>query len=348
MKLKELNMPFFMKIEQGAINNIDKFLYFENSNNKNIVLGIDSYINELYGEIICKQLSNIYNKIKVIVIKDNTLSQCFEISNYIINNDYDMIIGVGGGKTLDVCKYTAYISKKTYICIPTAISHDGITSPIAVLKCNNEVKSLGCSVPSGIIVDLDIIKESPKQLIKAGIGDTLSNYTAIKDWRLANSRTKCRIDDFAILLSDLSVKSVIYHENKDIENLGFIKTIVEACIMSGMAMNLAGSSRPCSGSEHLISHAMDKLGKNIPHGIQVGVSAIISNYLHGENPRIIVDFLKKFNLPTKLEEIGISYEEYIFVMQNAKQTRPGRYTILDEIDLSDKNLKLIYDKCFNE
>lgn len=347
MNLRQFSMPFFMKIEENLISNLNIYLEINDSNEKNIILGIDSYINGIYGTLIYNQLIDIYNSVKIIEIKDNTLNQCFEISNYIINNDYDMIIGVGGGKTLDVCKYTAYISKKTYICIPTAISHDGVASPIAVLKCENKVKSLGCNVPSGIIVDLDIIKESPKQLIKAGIGDTLSNYTAIKDWKLANGNDKTQIDDFAILLSELSVKSVINHKDKDIENIEFLKTIVEACIMSGISMNLAGSSRPCSGSEHLISHAMDKLGKNIPHGIQVGVATIIANYLHGEDPKIIIDFLKIFNLPITLNEIDVTYEEYIYVMQNARQTRPGRYTILDELDLREDNLKMIYDKCFN-
>lgn len=346
MELKQFNMPFFMKIEEKAILNLRKYLHDNESKNKNIILGIDPYINNLYGETIYKQLTKIYKSVKLIEIKDNTLNQCFEISSYIINNSYDIVIGVGGGKTLDVCKYSAYISKKIYISMPTAISHDGIASPIAVLKCEKDIKSLGCNIPSGIIVDLEVIKNSPKELIKAGIGDTLSNYTAIKDWQLANKRGMCEIDDFAVLISDLSVKSVLNYENKDIDNVEFLKLIVESCIMSGIAMNLAGNSRPGSGSEHLISHAMDKLQKNIPHGIQVGVSSIISNYLHGEDPNTIIKFLKIFGLPTTLKELNITYEDYIYIMQNAQSTRPDRYTILDETNLDITNLKMIYENCF--
>lgn len=347
MELKNFKMPFFMKLEEDIINNLNLVLKNGNSSSENIILGIDPYINTIYGKLIYNQLINIYNNVKIIEIEENTLDLCFEISNYIINHNYDIVIGVGGGKTLDVCKYTSYITKKKYISIPTAISHDGIASPIAVLKCKNEVKSLGCSVPSGIIIDLNIIKNSPKQLIKAGIGDTLSNYTAIKDWKLAEKVNNSTIDDFAIILSELSTNNVLNYKDKSLDNIEFLKIICEACIMSGIAMNLAGSSRPCSGSEHLISHAMDKLDKNIPHGIQVGVSTIISTYLHGENQNKIIEFLQLFNLPTTLEEIGINYDEYKYIMKNAKQTRPGRYTILDEIDLSDDNLKIIYENCFD-
>lgn len=345
MHLKQINMPFLLKIDNGLIYNLEKLLYLK-ENNKKAIIGIDKHIKQIYGDIVILQLERIYKDIYIFEINSNELDVSFELANMAINYDFDTIIGIGGGKTLDVCKYSSYISKKVFVSIPTAIAHDGVASPIAVLKCKESVKSLGCDVPSAIIVDLNIIKDAPIILTKAGIGDTLSNYTAIKDWKLAKEVNNDEINDFSILLSELAVKSVINHCDKCLENMDFIKTVVESCIMSGIAMNIAGSSRPCSGSEHLISHSMDKLNKNIPHGIQVGISTIIATYLHGENPKNIKHFLEIFNIPTTLDEIGISFDEYLYIMKNAKNTRPGRYTILNEIDLSDENLKKIYENCF--
>lgn len=345
--MKKIKMPFLLKIENNIIDNL--YQIFDENNFKNtqkVIIGIDSTIYNLYKEKIVNQIESFFKEVKIVIINTNDLEIAFDISKLVLKKDYEIIIGIGGGKVLDVCKYASYISKKIFISIPTAIAHDGVASPIAVLKCEDEVKSFGCSIPYGIIVDLNIVSSAPISLIKAGIGDTLSNYTAIKDWKLSAKKNNNKIDDFAILLSELAVKSVLNHQNKDLNNLDFIKTATEACIISGIAMNLAGNSSPCSGSEHLISHSMDKLKKNNLHGIQVGVSAIVSNYLHGENPKIIIDFLKNFDLPTTFSELGFDFNDFLYIMKNAKSTRPNRYTILDEINLDDDYLKQIYIDCF--
>jgi len=226
----------------------------------------------------------------------------------------------------DVSKYAAFISKKEFISIPTAIAHDGIASPIAVLKCDNSIKSLGCRVPSGIIIDLRVISQAPINLIKAGIGDTLSNLIAIKDWKLAHKRGKEKINDFALLLSETAVNAALNYKDKNIKNISFLQQVAESLVLSGLAMNIAGSSRPCSGSEHLISHSMDRLNKGNLHGIQVAVSSIISSYLYNDDYKQVINFLNIFEIPTTLKELNISYDEYIDIMLNAKSTRPNRYT----------------------
>jgi len=173
------------------------------------VLVTDKTIEKLYGDIVYEQLKDIFKKVEKKIINDNLLDSSFELALFVINNDYNVIVELGGGKVLDVSKYAAFISKKEFISIPTAIAHDGIASLIAVLKCENSVKSLGCRVPSGIIIDLKIISHAPINLIKAGIGDTLSNLIAIKDWKLANKKGKEKINDFALLLSETAVNAVL-------------------------------------------------------------------------------------------------------------------------------------------
>lgn len=347
MDVRKFNIPFFLKIEEGLLEELSSILRSNVKDKKKAIVGIDAIVKNIYGDIVISEIEKVFDEVKIIDIDTNDLELSFDIARIVINESFDTIIGIGGGRVLDVCKYASNMSKVYYVSIPTAIAHDGVASPIAVLKCNNEIKSLGAKVPDGIIVDLDVISKAPKNLIKAGIGDTLSNYTAIKDWKLENKNKGKEIDDFAILLSELSIKSVLNHCDKNIENKDFIKTVVEACIMSGLAMSLAGSSRPCSGAEHLISHAMDTLNKNNLHGIQVGISSIIANYLHEGNPEKIVSFLEIFGLPTTLEAIGLDFEDFKYIMRNATKTRPGRYTILNEINLSDENLEKIFKDCFN-
>ena len=346
--LEKFEMPFFLKIDYDNIYNLDEIIKENKNSKRKAILVTDKTIDKLYGEVVCEQLKNIFKKVEKKIIDNNLLNSSFDLALFVINNDYNVIIGLGGGKVLDVSKYAAFISKKEFISIPTAIAHDGIASPIAVLKCDNSVKSLGCRVPSGIIIDLRVISQAPINLIKAGIGDTLSNLIAIKDWKLAHKRGKEKINDFALLLSETAVNAVLNYGDKNIKNIGFLHQVAESLVLSGLAMNIAGSSRPCSGSEHLISHSMDRLNKGNLHGIQVAVSSIISSYLYNDDYKQVINFLNIFEIPTTLKELNISHDEYIDIMLNAKSTRPNRYTILDEIDISKNNLEKIYKDLFQK
>lgn len=346
MYLEKFEMPFFLKIDYNNIYNLSEIIKENKNSKRKAILVTDKTIEKLYGNIVYEQLKVIFKNVEKKIINDNSLNSSFDLALFVINNDYNVIVGLGGGKVLDVSKYAAFISKKEFISIPTAIAHDGIASPIAVLKCQNSVKSLGCKVPSGIIIDLKVISQAPINLIKAGIGDTLSNLIAIKDWKLAHKRGKGKINDFALLLSETAVNAVLNYKDKNIKNIRFLRQVAESLVLSGLAMNIAGNSRPCSGSEHLISHSMDRLNKGNLHGIQVAVSSIISSYLHNDDYKKIINFLNIFEIPTTLKELNISYDEYMDIMLNARSTRPNRYTILDEIDMGKNNLEKIYKDLF--
>jgi glycerol-1-phosphate dehydrogenase [NAD(P)+] len=342
---QNFQMPFFLKIDKGLLNNFSKILDNLVSNEKLLFI-TDSIVYNLYGKIALNQLEKITNNISIELINSNNIEESFSLVKRIIYEDITSIVGMGGGKVLDVCKYASFMSKTKFFSIPTAIAHDGIASPIAVLKTPKGVKSLGCIVPSGIIIDLDIIKNSPLILRKAGVGDTLSNVTAILDWELAAKKNKETINDFALLLSDTSVNAILNFRNKDLDDIDFLKQLSESIILSGLAMNLAGSSRPCSGAEHLLSHSMDRLERNNLHGIQVAVSSLITASLHNIDIKPLREFLQKFNIPYRLEDLGFTEDEFIDIFLNARSTRPNRYTILDETDLSEKNIRRIY-KLFN-
>lgn len=349
--LKNFKLPSFLKIENGILEDLSSVLNLENINYPKILFVTDDYIYEVYGKKLIKNLSDANYKINVEVIKTNHLTVALELSEKIIEEGIQCVIGLGGGKVLDTSKYTSFISKVPFISIPTALANDGIGSPISVLTMKNgKSKSIGSKVPTGIIIDLDIILKSPEILIKAGIGDTLSNYTAIIDWKLGREKNNDSLNDFSILLSELAFNSLYYFKDKDIKKQEFLKQLCESIVLSGLAMEIAGVSRPCSGSEHLFSHAIDLYypeKKNL-HGLQVGLGSIVTAYLQGVEYKGLINYLKELSIDVSPSNLNISYEEFKYAWKNARKTRENRYTILNEIELNDKGLNEIYNEIEEE
>ena len=338
-------LPYFLKIENGIINSVVDILINNNININNTLLISDEVIYNIYGKKVLEQISDNYNVSKRIIEK-NSIQEVSDIVNFIINEDVTCIIGIGGGRPLDVSKYSASMTKRPFISIPTTLANDGLASPIAVLEdSNKKTKSLGCSVPSGIILDIDIIKSCPISLVKAGIGDTLSNLTAIYDWELDNRDNNGEINDFAKLLSSISVHSLINNNNKDIRSDEFIKLLSESLILSGMAMEIAGSSRPCSGSEHLFSHALDQINDGIKnlHGLQVALGAVISAYLQKQDYKKMIKYLRDYDIDVNPMILEIDRKKFINAFNKAKSTRPNRYTILNKINLDENEISNLYD-----
>jgi glycerol-1-phosphate dehydrogenase [NAD(P)+] len=348
MNLSKFNLPLFLKIEYDCFKRIADIIAGNTAGGNKCLVITDSMIKKMYARELVSSMNEKGFDTSLYLIQDNSVAEAIQISNLVINEDYESIIGIGGGKVLDVSKYAAFMCKKLFISIPTAIAHDGLASPIAVLKCDNgKTKSLGSKIPSGVIIDLNIIQHSPRQLIKAGIGDILSNITAIYDWELAHKRMGEEISDFALLLSRTAVNSILNFNNKDLSNIDFLTQLSESIILSGLAMEMAGTSRPCSGSEHLFSHSMDQhISAGNLHGIQVALGSILSAYLQGQDYQEMIDFLKTFDIPTNLQDIGVNVNDFITVVSNARSTRKGRYTIFDEVDLSPGNLESIYKEIF--
>ena len=222
-------------------------------------------------------------------------------------DQYDSIIGVGGGKSIDIGKFVAYHSKKPFISIPTTASNDGIASPIISLK----QPSIMAESPIAVIADMEIIKKSPKRLLSAGLGDVVSNITAVLDWKLAHKEIGEEYSDSSAIFSKtIAMELIDYILNSP--NLNeYPKKLVKALIGSGITIAIAGSTRPASGSEHLFSHALDYLKIKYDlkldslHGEQCGVGTIISSYMHylegnltNEDLEHIKSSLKKINAPT--------------------------------------------------
>ena len=271
-----------LKIGPGYLRQVEETLWDRRISGKLLYVS-DPMVDKLYGQIVRPQLTSV-GRVKEEVVDSNTIAYAMSVAERVIATDIDCIVGMGGGRVLDVCKYASYISKRPLLSIATTMANDGIASPIAVLmRKDKKPKSLGCAMPSMLIVDTEVIRQGPSQLIKAGIGDTISNYTALLDWELAVSRKREEMNGYAYLMSKTSLDALMKTQYSEIEP-GFLEVLANSLVLSGIAMQFAGTSRPVSGSEHLFSHALDYFSdvKNL-HGIQVALGAVAVLMLIGRD-----------------------------------------------------------------
>jgi glycerol-1-phosphate dehydrogenase [NAD(P)+] len=239
---------------------------------------------------------------------------------------------------------TANNLKKPFISIPTSASHDGISSPFVSLRGNNKPYSINVETPIEIIADLNIISNAPYKLLASGCGDLIAKITAIKDWKLASDDTGEYFGEYSANLAYLGAKMILDISKNIVKNqidIQITRTIVEGLISSGVAAGIAGSSRPCSGSEHLFSHALEYItnGKCGLHGERVGIGTIIMAKLHNLNWLEIKNALKILGAPTTAKEIKVDKDEMIEAFIIAKKIRPERYTILNKIDFNKDQIQ---------
>ncbi len=337
----------YLKIGRNAINLVQEALK-DNHIAGEILYVADPYVDQLYGKIVRPQVESI-GHLKEELCGYNTIEYAMNIAERCIATDISCIVGLGGGRTLDVCKYAAYISKTPYLSIPTTAANDGLASPIAVLKRKDDKpKSLGAAMPAMVLIDTEVIAKGPIQNIKAGIGDTISNYTALLDWKFAVSKGKDVMNGYAYLMSCSSLDALMKTQYQTICP-EFIEVLVNSLVLSGIAMDFAGSSRPVSGSEHLFSHALDYYSsqKNL-HGLQVALGTVavlkLIHYPHDE----VMDYLKRFEVHVNPVTMKIDEETFVYCMQHATTMRSNRYTYLHEIDLSTDRLKSVYKELVSE
>ncbi len=308
----------------------------------------DSIVDKLYGHIVKPQIEAV-GRIKEETVEYNTIAYAMNVAERVIATDVSCIVALGGGRVLDVCKYAAYISKCPLMSIPTTLANDGIASPIAVLKRqDNKPKSLVCAMPTMLLLDTELILNSPLQLIKAGIGDTVSNYMALLDWQYACKLGKDTMNGYAYMMSKTSVDALMKTQYDTIDT-DFIEVLANSLVLSGLAMGFVGSSRPVSGAEHLFSHALDfYMEKPNLHGIQVALGTVATLKLIGHDYLPILQYFQKFGVEINPEKLGIDEKTFVLCMQNATSMRPGRHTHLHDADTREETLKKLYQDLVEE
>lgn len=253
----------------------------------------------------------------------------------------DAIVAVGGGRCLDVAKLAAARAGLTLFAVPTQLSHDGICSPVAVVPVGPGCgESVGAIAPRGVFISLPTLLRAPLESLRAGIGDLLANPLALRDWQLASERGLDEVDHQAWDLSVQSFELIEQDLDADPVSLNrdpaFLRRLADALVLSGLAMIASGTSRPASGGEHEISHAIDELlGGRAMHGAQVAFGCIFCAALYGDDPLAFRARLRQLGLPQHPAELKLARAELIDVLLRAPDTRPGRFTILEDANLDE-------------
>jgi len=259
----------------------------------------------------------------------------------------DAFVGVGGGRTIDIAKLSAARNGMFFVSVPTIASHDGIASSSASIKGLGRPYSVRARVPIAVVADSRIISESPYRFTASGCGDVISKAVAVRDWRLAHEERGEYYGEYAASLALMSASLVMDSASQIRDRLeeGY-RTLLEALVSCGVAMSIAGSSRPCSGSAHLFSHALDMIApRPALHGEQCGVGAIMMAQLHGLDWGSIRERLRVIGAPITARELGISRETVVEALVKAREIRPDRYTILNQMNLTAEGATSLAEEC---
>ncbi|MCL2571708.1 MAG: iron-containing alcohol dehydrogenase family protein [Defluviitaleaceae bacterium] len=342
---KQIEIPYLLKIGNGKTSRVGKYLYDKSF--MRIALYMGDGIDDLIGEPFRAGLMEwgvviIHEQLVTSTDIDDITHSAFSLPSI------DAIVGVGGGKALDFAKYSAHLLRVPFISIPTAVSNDGFGSPSCSLTVLGKKKSVKAASPFGIVIDLDVIKNSPDIFMYSGIGDMASKITALKDWQMARDKGLERFVDFASMMAYNSLDILFLKHSLDIHCEYFQRSLASSLMISGLAMEIAGSSRPASGSEHLISHALDEVSaKPKMHGIQVGVATYLCALLQ-DNPQVddIKDVFERTGFMDFVRKDPFSYQEFVTALKLAPSIKSNFYSILSEPDSFERALDFIEkDSC---
>ncbi|QLG29280.1 NAD(P)-dependent glycerol-1-phosphate dehydrogenase [Halorarum halophilum] len=273
-----------------------------------------------------------FDDVATTTVSDASFSAVGEVIEAAEAAEATFLVALGGGKPIDISKMAADELGLGFVSVPTAASHDGIVSGRSSIPEGDTRHSVAADPPLAVIADTELMANAPWELTTAGCADIISNYTAVKDWRLARRLKNVEYSEYAGALSEMTAEMLV-------DNAGSIKQGLEesawivskALVSSGVAMSIADSSRPASGAEHLFSHQLDRIAPGEAlHGHQVGVGSIMTEYLHtGEKGawRDIRDALRAIGAPTTAAGLGIDDETVVQALTTAHEIR-DRYTIL--------------------
>jgi len=286
----------------------------------------------LAGDKIAQTLSDAGYDLQTLEAGDATAEAVSEVKEIASECKATFLVGIGGGTKIDIAKLGASDLSIPFISVPTNCAHDGIASPRATIKVEGRIKSFDARVPLGVLADTAVLIKAPWRFLAAGCADVISNKTAILDWRLAHRLRNEEFSSSAATMSEMSAEAIIGEAEflkRNLEESAWL--IVRPIIVSGVSMAIAGSSRPASGSEHLVSHALDSIAPgHALHGEQCGVGTIMMMALHGGDFKRIRRALESVGAPTTIRQLGITKEQMVEALTTAHRIRPDRYTILGD------------------
>lgn len=257
-------------------------------------------------------------------------------------NKAQAVIGLGGGKVIDAAKYCGFLRNIPFISVPTSSSSDGFSSSSASLIVEGRRKSVPAKLAYGIIVDTEIIKSAPDKFLYSGIGDMAAKITALYDWKYEGDYGYAEVNDFAMMIAKKAVNSFVRTPFHDIKEDLFLRELLDSLAMSGIANEIAGSSAPTSGSEHLISHALDKLLEQPQlHGVQVGIATYLMSLVQEHRYKRVDTIFTQTGFWKYVEALQMKRRDFEDAIDMAPAIKPFRHTYLHEEIYREKAKELL-------
>jgi len=328
LTLKQVSIPVLVRVKRNALDRIG--IYARRQDFSRVVL---LFSRDLQPALLARMDAGLAGE-RIEVLQRLAVEEAsFEQAEAIFRNlpsTTDAVIGMGGGKALDVAKYVAFLAHLPYFAVPTSLSNDGFCSPQSSLTMDGRRRSLPSAIPFGVVLDTEVCLGAPEILWLSGVGDLAAKFTAGVDWKMAFHAKGVPVDDFAALVSDATVFQFIARPVRDAEG---VKLLGTALMLNGIAMALCGSSRPASGSEHLISHALDGLSRRPRlHGLQVGVATYLVSLLQDQNSGQIANLFEATGFWHAIAADPFLRSEWLEAARIAPSIKPGFYTVLSARD----------------
>jgi glycerol-1-phosphate dehydrogenase [NAD(P)+] len=330
-RTRQLVVPSLLRVAPGCLDEVDALLTdhrFELE--RPVIVGCGSGPSREFAARVVTSLRGAGIRVIELCGLEGRLDQAAAAAASIIEENIGTAVAVGGGRVLDPLKLAAARTGIDFVSVPTTLSNDGISSPVASLTDRHGVRTTHAArMPFGVVVDLDAVGSAPLPTLRAGVGDLVSNLTACLDWRLADRLGHDRFDAYSAMIAESAARPLL--DLDDVESAEAHDVLAHGLILSGLAMEAAGTSRPCSGAEHLVSHALDAaLGPDASlHGAQVALGTLVAAAAHG--PRLHEELhllFGRLGLPTRPEDLGIDREAACDIVLGAPSLRPERWTVL--------------------
>ncbi|WP_370247756.1 iron-containing alcohol dehydrogenase family protein [Nocardioides sp.] len=327
-----LASPVSVDIRAGAVDDLPELLAQRRLSSGGDVLVA---VGRSTGEEIWDRIGHALPGAECFLVDGATLAEAQRLQDRLGARGYDAVVAIGGGRTLDVAKYAATRAALPMVAVATNLAHDGLCSPVASLEHPHGKGSFGVAMPLAVLVDLDYVRAAPAALVAGGVGDVVSNLSAVEDWLLSHEVTGEPLDGLALAFARTAAEAVIARTDS-IRDDAFLVVLAEALVLSGLAMSVAGTSRPCSGACHEILHALDAAHPGrFQHGEIAGLGALFATHLRGHHERLAVmrACLQRHGLPVTPADLGLDAAEFTAAVLAAPGTRPDRYTILEHLAL---------------
>ena len=328
-KNDSISIPVILKIGNGVLDVIGDCLAEEAISN--VVVWFGNGLIDLFGTRVMDSMKKAgvnvleYQELDTVAIED-IVPLAFSLSNQV-----KAIVSIGGGKVIDAGKYAAFLKGLPFISVPTSSSSDGFSSSTASLLVEGRRASVPAKLAYGILVDTQVIRTAPERFIYSGIGDMVAKITALYDWVFEAEHGASVLNDFAVMIAKKAVNSFVRTPYETIQDEVFLKELLDSLAMSGIANEIAGSSAPTSGSEHLISHALDKF-LEVPqlHGIQVGIATYIMAKVQDHRYVRVNTVFTQTGFWDYVETLQMKQSDFIKAIDMAPSIKPHRHTYLHE------------------